>query len=72
MKLTPFLTKTEAEAQRGQLFKPTVMEEYHDCFNKLGCFPGEKYHIQLVDHPVPVIHPPRTVPVHILPFQGGT
>ena len=62
------LTKTEAEAQRGQLSKPTVMEEYHDCFDKLGYFPGEKYHIQLVDHPVPVIHPPRTVPVHILPL----
>ena len=62
------LTKTEAEAQRGQLSKSTVMEEYQDCFDKLGCFPGEKYHIQLIDHPIPVIHPPRTVPVHILPL----
>ena len=44
------------------------MEEYQDYFDKLGCFPGEKYHIQLIDHPVPVIHPPRTVPVHILPL----
>ena len=61
-------TKTDAEAKRGQLSKPTVMEEYQDCFDKLGCFPGEKYHIQLIDHPVPVIHPPRTVPVHILPL----
>lgn len=34
------LTKTEAEAQRGQLSTPTVMEEYQDCFDKLGCFPG--------------------------------
>ena len=62
------LTKTEAEAKRGKLSKPTVMKEYQDCFDKLGCFPGEKYHIQLIDNPVPVVHPPRTVPVHILPL----
>ena len=62
------LTKTEAEAECGKLSKPTVMEEYQDCFDKLGCFPGEKYTIQLIDNPVPVVHPPRTVPVHILPL----
>lgn len=60
--------KTETRAQCGQLSKPTVMEEYQDCFDKLGCFPGEKYHIQLTDHPVPVIHPLCTVSVHILPL----
>lgn len=58
----------EASAQQGQLSKSTVLEEYQDCFDKLGCFPGEKYHIQLSDNPVPVIHPPRKVPVHILPL----
>ena len=57
---------TAAEAHLGQLSKPTILREYHDCFDKLGCFPGEKYHIQLIDEPVPVIHPPRTVLVHIL------
>lgn len=61
-------TKTETRAQCGQLSKPTVMEEYQDCFDKLGCFPGEKYHIQVTDHPVPVIHPPPTVSVHMLPL----
>ena len=61
-------TRTVAEAQHSQLSKPTVLEEYQDYFDKLGCFPGEKYHIQLIDDPVPVIHPPRTVPVHILPL----
>ena len=35
---------------------------------KLGCFPGEKYHLQLIDDPVPVILPLHTVPVHILPL----
>ena len=63
-----YLSSTETEVQHGQLSKPTVLEEYHNCFDKLGCFPGEKYHIQLVDNPVPVVHPPRTVPVHILPL----
>ena len=42
--------------------------QYKDCFDKVGRFPGEKYHIQLIDNPVPVIHAPRTVPVHILPL----
>ena len=42
-------TRTVAEAQHGQLSKPTVLEEYQDCFDNLGCFPGEKYHIQLID-----------------------
>ena len=43
-----------------------VLEEYNDCFDKVGRFPGEKYHIQLIDNPTPVVYPPRTVPVHIL------
>ena len=60
--------ETETGAQHGLLSKSTLLEEYADCFDKLGRFPGEKYHIQLVDKPVPVVHPPRTVPVHILPL----
>ena len=50
------------------LKKSTVLKEYQDCFDKLGRFPGEKYHIQLIGNPVPVIHPLRTGPVHILPL----
>ena len=65
---TIYPTRTVAEAHRGQLSKPTVLEEYQDCFHKLGCFPGKKYHIQLIYDHVPVIHPPHTVPVHILPL----
>ena len=41
-----------------------MLKEYHDCFDKIGRFPGDQYHIKLVDH----VHPPRTVPVHILPL----
>ena len=49
-------TRTVAETHHGQLSKPTVLEEYQHCFDKLGCFPGEKYHIQLIEDPIPVIH----------------
>jgi len=61
-------TRTVTEAHHGQLSKPTVLEEYQDCLDKLRCFPGENYRIYLVEGPFPVIHPPRTVPVHILPL----
>ena len=50
------------------LSKYTVLEEYQDCFDKIGRFPGDQYHIQLIDNPKPVVLPPRTVPVHILPL----
>ena len=55
-------------AAQGKLTKELILKEYKDCFDKVGRFPGEKYHIQLIDSPVPVIHAPRTVPVHILPL----
>ena len=33
-------TKTQAATHRGQLSKPTGMEEYQDCFDNLGSFVG--------------------------------
>ena len=50
------------------LAKATVLKEYQNCFDKIGRFPGDQHHIELIDNPTPVIHPPRTVPVHILPL----
>ena len=55
-------------AAQGKLTKELIHKEYKDCFDKVGRFPIEKYHIQLIDNPVPVIHAPRTVLVHILPL----
>ena len=55
-------------AAQGKLTKELILKEYKDCFDKIGRFPGEKYHIKLIDNPVPVVHPPRTVPVLILPL----
>ena len=58
-------------AAQGMLTKELILKEYKDCFDKKGRFPGEKYHIKLIANPVPVVHPPRTVPVHILPLYKG-
>lgn len=55
-------------AAQGKLTKKLVLKEYKDCFDKVGRFPGEKYHIKLIDNPTPVVHPARTVPVHIMPL----
>ena len=55
-------------ARQGTLTKHQVLHEYKDCFDKIGRFPGEKYKIKLIEEAKPVIHPPRTVPVHIMPL----
>ena len=61
-------SRAQQAANRGELSQSIVQDDFKDCFDKVGRFPGEKYHIQLVDNPNPVIHPPRTVAVHILPL----
>jgi len=55
-------------AQHAGLSKAAVLNEYQECFDKIGRFPGDQYHTELIDNPKPVINPPRTVPVHILPL----
>ena len=50
------------------LTREKILQDFKDCFDRVGCFPGEKYHIQLVDNPKPAIHPPRSTAVHILPL----
>ena len=49
-------------------FKIHCVRKIPGFFDKIGRFPGDKYHIQLIDNPKPVVHPPRTVPVNILPL----
>ena len=39
-----------------------MFEQYKDLFEGLGCLPGE-HKIKLKTNAVPVIHPPRKVPV---------
>ena len=55
-------------AQQGNLSQAIIEEDFKDCFDKVGRFPGEKYHINLIDNPTPVVHPARTVAVHVLPL----
>ena len=50
------------------LTKEKGPEEHKDCFDKIGHFPGEKYHIGLLDNPKPVVHPARSVSVQLLPL----
>ena len=61
-------SKVLQTAQLGTLTKSNVLEDYKDSFDKVGRFPGETYHIKLIDNPTPVVHSPRTVPVHIMPL----
>ena len=61
-------SKSSASSLKGNLTEAIILEEYSDCFDKVGRFPGDKYHITLIDNPTPVIHPPRTVPVHVMPL----
>ena len=61
-------SRAQQGANKGTLSLSIVQDDFKDYFDKIGRFPGEKYHIQLVDNPNPVVHPTRTVPVHILPL----
>ena len=53
---------------QATLTKEAVLQQYKDCFDKVGRFPGEKYHISLNENAKPVVHAPRTVPVHVMPL----
>ncbi|XP_036066937.1 uncharacterized protein LOC118598384 [Oryzias melastigma] len=59
---------TASESKMSTLTKEKVLKFHKECFDKIGKFPGKKYHIELVDEPKPVIHPPRAVPIHIMPL----
>ena len=43
-----------------------LLKAYSDVFSGLGCYPGE-FHIVLREGAVPVIHPPRHVPLTLQP-----
>ena len=48
--------QAKVAAAQGKLTKELILKEYKDFFDKVGRFPGEKYHIKLIDNPVPVAH----------------
>ena len=47
------------------LDKTTFFNNFGDCFEGLGTFDMKPYHITLDPNAEPVIHAPRTVPVHL-------
>ena len=67
-KISPPSTESKIDTPIETLSKSQVLKDYSDCFDKIGRFPREKYHITLKDNPSPVVHAPRTVPLHILPL----
>ena len=64
------LNEIERQSTTGlkKLDKKELLEKHRTCFNKIGCFPGRKYKIKMIENPRPVIHSPRSVPIHILPL----
>ena len=51
-------SRPQQGANNGELSKSIIQQDFKDCFDKIGRFPGDKYHIQRVDNPNPVIYPP--------------
>ena len=44
----------------------TILDQYSDVFCGLGCYPGE-YHIAVDPSVMPVVNPPRRVPLSVQP-----
>ena len=50
------------------LTKEKILSDYKDCFDKIRKIPGGKYYIKLIEDAKPVVHAPRTVPLHVMPL----
>ena len=44
-------------AAQGKLTKELILQEYKDCFDKVGRFPGEKYLSNTADRQSSACHP---------------
>ena len=75
IKSTPILGHTSStklnliqriqEVNKSRNKKPDFINDYLDCFGKIGCLPGT-HHIVTDPDVKPVIHPPRRVPYALL------
>uniref|UniRef100_A0A1I8I8L7 CCHC-type domain-containing protein n=1 Tax=Macrostomum lignano TaxID=282301 RepID=A0A1I8I8L7_9PLAT len=64
--LTPGLTPTVNDQHLPQdLRLSSIMKEFSDRFQEIGCIKGVSVSIQLKEEAVPVCHPPSRVPVHL-------
>ena len=53
--------------KRVETLSNDVFSKYADTFTGLGCTSGVTHHIQTDPNHMPVVHPPRKVPVTIYP-----
>ncbi|GFY01309.1 uncharacterized protein K02A2.6 [Trichonephila clavipes] len=60
------------DAIECSISKNELIKQYKDVFTGVGEFPYEPYHITLKDNAVPVIHPPRRVPLTLQPKLKST
>ena len=50
---------------RLPLTKQDILSKYSDCFEGIGCFPGDPYKFHLKPEHKPARHAPRKVPIHL-------
>ena len=50
---------------RLPLMKQDILSQYSDCFEGIGCFPGDLYKFHLKPEHKPARHAPRKVPIHL-------
>ena len=50
---------------RLPLTKLDILSQYSDCFEGIGCFPGDPYKFHLKPEYKPARHAPRKVPIHL-------
>ena len=48
-----------------------VLDSYSDVFEGLGCITDIVYHINVDQNTLPVVHPPRKVPVTLRPKSSS-
>ncbi|GFX08517.1 transposon Ty3-I Gag-Pol polyprotein [Trichonephila clavipes] len=67
LKLIEIIDAIECSISKNELIK-----QYKDIFTGVGEVPNELYYITLKDNAVPVIHPPRRVPLALQPKLKST
>ena len=55
------VTAVKSDTLEG-LTEKQIFDQYADCFTSIGCI-AEPYHIKIDPGAVPVVHPPRKIPV---------
>ena len=59
-------TKNPKEEKESAKKMTELVEEFGDIFKGIGKYRGEPVKIQLTDNVVPIIQPPRRIPLHYI------